>query len=356
MRFARLLLLTATLGVAFGEGVVAQQEPATVSGRLVDPNGNAVTGLERTSLALTNVETGETLEGPISQQTGEFTVNGVRPGTYDIRAPIICCLYSSVDQKGVRIEPGQRIDVPVQWGMNLGTIGDDPGILGNDMRARAGVQTGSTPRMADGKPDISGVWSFVRRAAGTGGPFGPPIQMKPWAAEIQKQLRDLGVDPNAAAYCLPQSAIPTTLTYPQKFVQTASVIVQLTDFYTPGYRQIFLDGRGHPEYWNPSWLGHSVGTWDGDTLVIETVGFNEITPFGFGIHSEKLRVVERIRRPDYGRLEIEIYAEDPEAWEAPYTTTLEAALLPDEEILEWVCPENNTDPLHFGGLGWRGRP
>jgi hypothetical protein len=210
--------------------------------------------------------------------------------------------------------------------------------------------------MADGKPDISGVWSFVRRAAGTGGPFGPPIQMKPWAAEIQKQLRDLGVDPNAAAYCLPQSAIPTTLTYPQKFVQTASVIVQLTDFYTPGYRQIFLDGRGHPEYWNPSWLGHSVGTWDGDTLVIETVGFNEITPFGFGIHSEQLRVVERIRRPDYGRLEIEIYAEDPEAWEAPYTTTLEAALLPDEEILEWVCPENNTDPLHFGGLGWRGRP
>jgi hypothetical protein len=140
MRFARLLLLTATLGVAIGEGAVAQQGPATVSGRLVDPNGNAVTGLERTSLALTNVETGESLEGPISQQTGEFTVNGVRPGTYDIKAAIICCLYSSVDQKGVRIEPGQRIDVPVQWGMNLGTIGDDPGILGNDMRAHTALQ------------------------------------------------------------------------------------------------------------------------------------------------------------------------------------------------------------------------
>ncbi len=351
MRLGILALLT-TAACAVATTVAAQAAPGLLSGQLIDPNGNVVTGLENTSLELVNVETKQTFTAAISQQTGEFSVNGIPPGVYDLKAPIICCLYSSIDRKGMRVDPAQRLDVPVQWGMNLGTIGDDPGILGNDLRARAGAQTGPTPRMPDGKPDLSGVWSFVRRGAPG---FGPPLQMKPWAAAIQKQLRDMGVDANAGAYCLPGSAIPTMLTYPQKFIQTPSVIIQLTDFYIPGYRQIFIDGRGHPEYWNPSWLGHSIGTWEDDTLVIETVGFNEVTPFGFGIHSEKLRVIERIRRPDYGRLEVEIYAEDPEAWEAPYKTTLEAALVPDEEILEWVC-ENNTVPEHSEGLSWRGRP
>jgi len=75
----------------------------------------------------------------------------------------------------------------------------------------------------------------------------------------------------------------------------ASVIVHITEFTTPGYRQIFIDGRPHPKDWNPSWMGHSTGKWDGDTLVVDTVGFNEITP-GFGIHTEKLHVVERFQR------------------------------------------------------------
>jgi hypothetical protein len=165
----------------------------------------------------------------------------------------------------------------------------------------------------------------------------------------------MNVDQNAAAYCLPQTAVPTMLSYPQKFVQGRTTIIQLVDFFTPGYRQIFIDGRGHPADWNPSWLGHSVGTWEGDTLVVETVGFNEITP-GFGIHSEKLRVVERFQRPDLGRLRVDIVAEDPEAWTGPLRSVAEAVLTPDEEVLEWVCAENNKDPLHFGGLGWRGRP
>ena len=102
-------------------------------------------------------------------------------------------------------------------------------------------------------------------------------------------------------------------------------------------------------------MGHSVGSWEGDTLVVETVGFNEVAP-GFGIHTEKLRVTERIRRPEFGRLEIEITAEHPEAYTDTYTLHYEAGLVPDEEILEFVCAENNKDPLHFGALGWKGRP
>ena len=342
--------------LAISQSVIAQQGQGLVTGRLIDANGNPAKGLENTSIRLTNVATKQEISAAVSQASGEFTVTGVPPGTYDISIPIACCLYRSFSQKGVTVRAGQtlRLDAHLEWGMNLGTIADDPGILGSDMRARAGRLTGPTPRTPDGKVDFSGVWSFIRRAGS--GEAGPPrFPLKPWAADIQRKLREMNVDPNPAAYCLPQTAVPTMLSYPQKFVQGRTTIIQLTDFFTPGYRQIFIDGRGHPRDWNPSWLGHSVGTWDGDTLVVETVGFNEITP-GFGIHSEKLRVVERWRRPDFGRLHVDIVAEDPEAWTGPFRTEVEAALTPDEEVLEWVCAENNKNPLHFGGLAWRGRP
>ena len=145
--------------------------------------------------------------------------------------------------------------------------------------------------------------------------------------------------------------------FPYKFVQSDDVIIQLVEFTTPGIRQIFMDGRSHPnpDDWNPSWHGHSIGRWDGDTLVIDNVGFNDITP-GFAIHSEKLHVIERIRRPSINRLEIEITAEDPDAWTGPWTTVRYGSLAPDHEILEFVCPENNKDMKTFGGLGWKGRP
>jgi hypothetical protein len=145
--------------------------------------------------------------------------------------------------------------------------------------------------------------------------------------------------------------------FPFKFIESPTVIVQMSEFMTPGWRQIFMDGRPHPtaDEWNPAWHGHSIGRWDGDTLVIDTVGYNEITP-GFGVHSEKLHTIERIRRVDMTHLEIEITAEDPDAWTAPWTTTWKAELAPDHELLEFVCPENNKDMQNFGGLGWKGRP
>jgi hypothetical protein len=327
-------------------------QEATVTGRLFDPNGEPIAGLRSVSAQLTNVDTEQAFEAMISSSTGEFSIAGVPPGTYNMTIPIPCCLYGRYNEEGITVEPDQtlRLDVAIEWGMNLGTIADDPGTLGADMRARAGDLSGPTPRMPDGKPDFSGVWSWVR-----GGGDGPPprAELKPWAAEIEQQLRELNVDRNAGAYCLPQRAVPTAMGYPTKFVQTASVIVQLTEWTIASARQIFLDGREFPEYWNPSWLGHSTGTWEGDTLVVETVGFNEITPL-FGVHSEQLRVVERFSRPDYGHLEVEIMAEDPEAWEEPVRMTMEAALVPDEEILEWIC-ENLNEPVH-DQAPWRGRP
>ncbi len=147
-------------------------------------------------------------------------------------------------------------------------------------------------------------------------------------------------------------------TFPYKIIQSRDALVSLTETFSPGWRQVFLDGRPHPPMneWNPAWHGHSVGRWEGDTLVIDTVGFNEITP-GFGVHSEKLHVIERWRRPDRGRLEIEITATDPEAWTGEFKFSFASGLVPNQEVLEYVCAENNPDILRVGSeRGWRGRP
>ena len=327
---------------------------ATVTGQLVDPNGDVITGLDGISAELTHVESLQNFEAVVSGDTGEFRAVGVPPGTYDLKIPIPCCLHSPYEEAGIVVGADEtlRLDIAIGWGINLGTIGDDPASLGADMRARAGELSGPTPRMADNKPDLSGVWSFIARPTTADGGRPTPV-LKPWAADIQQQLRELNVDMNAGAYCLPQTALPITLAYPTKIVQSESVIVQLIEWSTPGVRQIFLDGRSFPEYWNPGWLGHSTGAWDGDTLVVETVGFNEITPM-LGVHSEQLRIVERYRRPSYGRLEVEIMVEDPEAWEEPVYMSMEAGLVPEEEILEWIC-ENLKEPVH-DQLPWRGRP
>ena len=120
-------------------------------------------------------------------------------------------------------------------------------------------------------------------------------------------------------------------------------------------RVIPLDGRKHLPKGTQKWNGDSIGRWEGDTLVIDTVGYNDVTP-GFGIHLEKLHTIERIRRTDMTHLEIAITAEDPEAYTRPWTTTISAQLAADHELLEFVCPENNKDMQNFGGLGWKGRP
>jgi hypothetical protein len=116
-------------------------------------------------------------------------------------------------------------------------------------------------------------------------------------------------------------------------------------------RQVFLDGRGHPKELNPAWLGHSVGHWEDDTLVIETVGFNGRSWLDMAghPHTEKLRVVERYRRPDLGHLELEITIEDSEALERPWVQKRRSNLVLNEEILEFVCNENERDSQHLVG-------
>jgi hypothetical protein len=332
----------------------AQGAVGSISGRLIDENGTPITLLEA-AVSVRNTTTDE-ITTAVLLPSGEYSITGLAPGVYDLNIPIACCMYRSYEQKSITISAGQALkqDLNIAWGINLGTIGDDPGQLGMDMRTRAGRIDGPTPRMADGKVDFNGIWYNVPPPMEVRTAQLPPMQ--PWALDMHKQMQKL-YSQGPQAYCLPQHAVPTALLFPYKVVQTRDLMVHLTEFTTPGYRQVFLDGRPHPpaDEWNPAWMGHSVGRWEGDTLVIDSTGFNEITP-GFGIHTEKLHVIERWSRPSLGQLVVEITATDPEAWTGEFKMNFTASLVPNEEILEFVCPENNVDPLHFGGLGWKGRP
>lgn len=331
-------------------GTVAQ-ETASIRGSLFDPNGALVAGLD-TPIYANHIASNTVYSADVSSE-GRYALDALQPGIYSLSLPIPCCMYQTYSEDSVELAAGEvlEFDLRLQWGMNLGTIGDDPAMLSNDMRANALNVDAPIPRMPDGTPDLSGVWVNVPLA----GPRERPA-MRPWALEIERQLREMGVDPIAGAYCVPYSAVPTTLRFPYKLVQTPDLIVQIMEFVTPAYRQIFLDGRERPQFWNPAWYGHSVGHWEDDTLVVESVGFNEVTP-GFGIHSESLRIIERYTRTSFGRMDIEIIAEDPEAYTEPFRIRREAGIAaPDQEILEFVCAENNDREMNVNGIPWRGRP
>jgi hypothetical protein len=135
-----------------------------------------------------------------------------------------------------------------------------------------------------------------------------------------------------------------------KIVQTPALVVILYEYNT-SFRQIFLDGRKLPPDPNPAWMGYSVGRWDGDRLVVEASGFNGLTWLsGRGVPvSDALRVTERFRRRDFGHMEIEITIDDPRAYLRPWTVREELRLVPDGELLEFVCTENNKDVEHLVG-------
>jgi hypothetical protein len=211
------------------------------------------------------------------------------------------------------------------------------------------------PRTKTGKPDLSGIWSpngnrFLRNIAVDLKPEDVPYQ--PWA----KQLADERADDSHAredpdANCLPQGvprigAAPA----PYKLVQTEDLIVVVHEAFSL-WRQIFLDGRRLAAEVNPTWLGYSTGRWDGDTLVVDTRGFNGRTwldQVGKPT-TDKLHVIERYTRRDFGHMDLEITIDDPGAYTRPWTVKQNLTLLPDTELLEFICNENNRDLEHLPG-------
>ena len=206
-------------------------------------------------------------------------------------------------------------------------------------------------RTADGKPDLSGIWRM--NPAAYGGNIAADLKLseiQPWAEALYKQrMEDLGKDDQSTFKCLPQGPLAIIGVGWAKIIQTPSLIAILYEDLS--YRQIFLDGRELPKDPNPSFMGYSVGRWEGETLVVETIGFNDRTWLDFGghPHSESLRITERIRRTDFGHLDLQETLEDPTIYARPWTIKIGVDIVTDTELLEYLCNENEKDSVHLVG-------
>ncbi len=173
--------------------------------------------------------------------------------------------------------------------------------------------------------------------------------MQPWAAELVEQRRvEQGLDPNV--HCMPRDA-PRIWTddYYKRIFQVSDRLLLLTER-NMQYRQIFTDGRSLPEDPQPTWNGYSTAHWEGDTLVVETIGFRDdlwLDAVGHPL-TEEGTMIERIRRPNYGTLEVEITIDDPKAYTAPWTVTVTQPLILDSELIDYYCLENERDSEHMG--------
>jgi hypothetical protein len=210
-------------------------------------------------------------------------------------------------------------------------------------------------RTADGKPDLSGFWmpqQAVKHLMNLAADLKPDdVPLQPWAAELYKErIANNGKD-HPGVRCLP-SGIPEKNNIPDglKVVQTPELLIFLYESRTI-YRQVFMDGRPLPKNAQPTWMGYSIGRWEGDTLVIETIGQNGKTWLDMrGLPgTEQMKVTERYTRPSIGRINIDVTIDDPKAYTKPWTVTLNWRLVPDTDLIESICEENNKDPQHMVG-------
>ena len=203
------------------------------------------------------------------------------------------------------------------------------------------------PRTADGKPDLSGIWrADSPRYNENLLPQGVDAPMLPGAAELYKRrVATMGYE-RPGSFCMPHG-VPDAMTVPGlgfKILQTPAVMIHLYEEFHV-YRQIHTDGRQLPVDPDPAWYGYSIGRWEGDTFVVDTAGFKEGTWLDNSghPHTEALRLTERFRRVNFGRMELVVTVDDPKAYSRPWTSqTLGFVLQPDTEVLEHLC-ENNRD-------------
>ncbi|MBZ5579703.1 MAG: hypothetical protein LAP40_24370 [Acidobacteriia bacterium] len=235
-----------------------------------------------------------------------------------------------------------------------GPEGRGPGRRGN---ARSNwPPAGPTPHAADGHPDLSGNWEpnaiganvdMVRDLARTGA----TVPFQPWAEKLYNERKANISKDDPEARCLPPG-VPrmSTTPYPFRIVQTPNLTVIVYEGGAHIWRQIFTDGRKHSEDPNPSWLGESIGHWEDDTFVVDTVGNNGktwIDESGLPT-SDALHVIERFKRIDLGHMEIEHTVDDPKVYTKPWNFTTHPSMLKGE-LIEYICQENNKDVEHLIG-------
>jgi hypothetical protein len=334
-------ILAAALLPLLALSAYSQRPRASLQGLVSYPDGSPVPNAPIQVKHQTNGAVARTR----SEANGHYNFSALAEGKWDFTIRMPCCAYSAVaSEVVVARDKTQQFDVRLVETINGGTLGDDPARNAEAMRKRQRVPSKPAPRTAAGVPDLSGVWLL------TDDPYPEVPQLLP-AAEVRRTA--LAKDPLNAPHnrCLPgPPPLPgASSPFIAKFVQSSSLLVTLFEDY-PGFRQIFLDGRKHPAELSPAWMGHSIGEWQKGTLIVDTVGFNDLSLLG-GIgggpfpHTEALHMTERYRRTDYGHMELNVTFEDPQAFAKPYHENLTLTLAPQEELIEFVCENNKPEHL-----------
>ena len=243
---------------------------------------------------------------------------------------------------------------PAQW-LNYPTPGTPRTPDGKPNLAAA------TPRTSDGKPDLSGIWG----GPGAGGYDRniardlKPGDIQPWAEALyQQRVLNEGKD-SPRASCLPDPFVYYHAVDLARIVQTPGLIVMLYQGTTNSvHRTVFTDGRKLPVDPSPTWMGYSVGHWDGDTLVVDTAGFNDrgwLDIEGHP-HTEALHITERFLRRDFGHMDLEITIDDPKTFTRPFSLKMPKTLAPDTDLIESICENDRSVPHMLGGTGIRIAP
>jgi hypothetical protein len=325
--------------VGFAREIYSQSANGSVTGIISSGANGAV--LSGAGVQVKNVATSAFVR-TISKSDGAYTLTNLPPGTYEISVNMPCCAFQPFVKSDVVVSAGAalKLNITLKEGGSLNTLGDDPGTLAAMVRKRSVVNQAAAPRTRDGKPDLSGVWLTNRDL------YPERPDALPWAAALAKERLESNLKDHPHTQCLPGSPPVDGQTTPfmAKFVHTPSLLVILTEG-VPGHRQIFLDGRKHPADPDPSWVGHSIGKWEGDTLVIDTIGFNDRGWMEVYPRTEKLHIVERYRRVDFGHLAVQVIVEDPGVFAKPWHMNMGWDLAPQEELMEYVCENNKAQNM-----------
>ena len=331
------LLTISTFLLLFVAAACAQNDHGAIAGSVTDPLGAVLASAQ---VQAKNAATG-TVYKAASTPSGSYTLGDLPAGTYDISVNIPG--LKGYEHKGVAVTAAKTsaLDIRLEEGTQLSTLGEDPLAIAADLKSHA-PPSGPTPRV-DGKPDLSGIW-WSPRTVDPGKP-----EFLPKAVAVAKERAENNRKDSPQAHCLPAPAIRLGPVY--EMVQSPAILVVISDDDSPGFHQIYTDGRSHPKDPNPAWYGHSIGHWEGDTLVVDRVAFDPRVWLDQDAHphSDKLHIVERYRRPDLGHLESEITVEDPGVLAKPWTMKRVSDLAPNQEIYEFICPENNKDAAHLVG-------
>jgi Carboxypeptidase regulatory-like domain len=331
------VIRTVSCWFLFTLGLFAQSG-GTITGTAVDVAGDPVPHAEIQAM---NEGTKAVFKATTSS-TGVYRFAELPAGSYDLsnNSPG----FTPFIQRGVAVAAGRTLQMNLRLNdFQLNTLGDGRDLL-VDRNSQHPAPTGPTPRLPDGKPDLSGIW-HNQRTIDPGKP-----EVKPWAEAVAKERVENNSKDTPFSHCLPLGVLLSGTGSPFRTVHTPTFMAMLFELDVPGFRQIYLDGRAHPKDLYPTWTGHSIGYWEGDTLVVDTVGFNDKAWLPNQLpHTEKMHVTERFHRPDLGHLEIEITVDDPDTFVKPWVIKRATELAPNDQVGEAICAENERDRGHMVG-------